>query len=387
LVLTALNDPLDWQFARFAAALLPLAAYPLVGALITARQPANPVGWLLLAVGALFMVDGTTGAYARYTLAVAPGSLPGGLVLAWVGALAFAPIVWVLLILLPLYFPTGRLLSSRWRLVAWAGGLFCALAVVGNGLRPNIAETAGLGAVPNPFAVPAATQVLDRVLNLALPLLVVGIGGAVAAIVVRFWRARGVERAQLKWFTYAVSLTPLPFIAHDLAPALAGPLFAVILPLVPVSIGIAILRYRLYDIDRVINRTLVYALLTALLGVVYAGVVLLGQLFGGLGAQPPSWAVAGTTLTVAALFQPARRRIQTAVDRRFNRGRYNAATTIQAFSTRLRDQLDLDTLSSELLTVVHQTTQPTRAWLCLRPSPHDPSGTAHHEVRPTTRAD
>jgi hypothetical protein len=160
LVLTALNDPLDWQFARFAAALLPLVAYPLVGALITARQPANPVGWLLLAVGALFMVDGTTGAYARYTLAVAPGSLPGGLVLAWVGALAFAPIVWVLLILLPLYFPTGRLLSSRWRLVAWAGGLFCALAVVGNGLRPDIAEIAGLGAVPNPFAVPAATQVL-----------------------------------------------------------------------------------------------------------------------------------------------------------------------------------------------------------------------------------
>ena len=250
------------------------------------------------------------------------------------------------------------------------GGLFCALAVVGNGLRPNIAEIAGLGAVPNPFAVPAATQVLDLVLILALPLLVVGIGGAVAAIVVRFWRARGVERAQLKWFIYAVSLIPLPFIAYDLAPALAGPLFAVILPLVPVSIGIAILRYRLYDIDRVINRTLVYALLTALLGVVYAGVVLLlGQLFGGLGAQPPSWAVAGATLTVAALFQPARRRIQTAVDRRFNRGRYNAATTIQAFSTRLRDQLDLDTLSSELLTVVHQTMQPTRAWLCLRP-PH-----------------
>jgi hypothetical protein len=388
LVLTALNDPLDWQFARFAAALLPLVAYPLVGALITARQPANPVGWLLLAVGALFMLDGTTGAYARYTLAVAPGSLPGGLVLAWVGALAFAPIVWVLLILLPLYFPTGRLLSLRWRLVAWAGGLFCALAVVGNGLRPDIAEIAGLGVVPNPFAVPAATQVLDLLLNLALPLLVVGIGGAVAAIVVRFWRARGVERAQLKWFTYAVSLTPLPFIAHDLAPALAGPLFAVILPLVPVSIGIAILRYRLYDIDRVINRTLVYGLLTALLGVVYAGVVLLlGQLFGGLGAQPPSWAVAGATLAVAALFQPARRRIQTAVDRRFNRGSYNAATTIQAFSARLRDQLDLDTLSTELLTVVGQTMQPTRASLWLRPSPDDRSGTAHHEVRPTTRAD
>jgi hypothetical protein len=262
LVLTALNDPLDWQFARFAAALTPLVAFPVVGALIATRQPRNPVGWLLLAVGALFMVDGTTGAYARYTLAVAPGSLPGGLVLAWVGALAFAPIVWVLLILLPLYFPTGRLLSSRWRLVAWAGGLFTALAIVGNGLRPDIAEIAGIGAVRNPFAIPSATHALDLLLNLALPLLVVGIGGAAAAMVVRFWRARGVERAQLKWFTYAASLTLLPFVAHDLAPPLAGPLFAVILPLVPVSIGIAILRYRLYDIDRLINRTPVYGLLS-----------------------------------------------------------------------------------------------------------------------------
>jgi hypothetical protein len=363
---------LEWQFARFAAALTPLVAFPVVGALIAARQPRNPVGWQLLAVGALFMLDGTTGAYARYTLAVAPGSLPGGLVLAWVGALAFAPIVWVLLILLPLYFPTGRLLSSRWRLVAWAGGVFTALAVVGNGLRPDIAEIAGIGAVRNPFEVPSAIHVLDLLLNLALPFLIVGIGGAVAAIVVRFRRARGVERAQLKWFTYAASLTPLPFIAHDLAPPLADPLFAVILPLVPVSIGIAILRYRLYDIDRVINRTLVYGLLTALLGVVYAGAVLLaGQLFGDIGDTPPSWAVAGATLAVAALFQPARRRVQTVVDRRFNRRRYNAARTIEAFSTRLRDQLDLDTLSAELLAVADQTMQPTRVSLWFRPSPHD----------------
>jgi hypothetical protein len=145
--------------------------------------------------------DGTTGAYARYTLAVAPGSLPGGLVLAWVGALAFAPIVWVLLILLPLYFPTGRLLSPRWRLIAWAGGLFTALALVGNGLRPDIAEIAGIGTVRIPFAIPSAIHVLDLLLNLALPFLIVGIGGAVAAVVVRFRRAHGVERAQLKWFT------------------------------------------------------------------------------------------------------------------------------------------------------------------------------------------
>jgi uncharacterized membrane protein YbhN (UPF0104 family) len=161
----------------------------------------------------------------------------------------------------------------------------------------------------------------------------------------------------------------------------------VIFPLVPISVGVAILRYRLYEIDRIINRTLVYGLLTALLAAVYAAVVLvLGQLFGGLSAEPPSWAVAGATLAVAALFQPARRRIQQAVDRRFNRRKYNAAKTIQAYSVRLRDQLDLDTLSAELLAVVDQTMQPTRVSLWLRPSAHGSSGTPRSEARPTTWA-
>jgi hypothetical protein len=153
---------------------------------------------------------------------------------------------------------------------------------------------------------------------------------------------------------------------------------------IAVAIGIAVLRYRLYDIDRIINRTLVYGLLTALLGVVYAGLVLvLGQLFGGIGAQLPSGAVASATLAVAALFQPARRRIQQAVDRRFNRRKYNAAKTIEAFSTRLRDQIDLDTLSTELLAVVDQTTEPTQVSLWLRPAAPSSSGTARAEAQPT----
>jgi hypothetical protein len=143
----------------------------------------------------------------------------------------------------------------------------------------------------------------------------------------------------------------------------------VTIALVPVAAGIAILRYRLYDIDRIINRTVVYGLLTALLGAVYAGAVLvLGQVFGGITAEPPSWAVAGAILAVAALFQPARRRIQAGVDRRFNRCNYDAAKTIEAFSVRLRDQIDLDTLSTELLSVVDQTMQPTTISLWLRPS-------------------
>jgi MFS family permease len=195
-----------------------------------------------------------------------------------------------------------------------------------------------------------------------------------------------------KWFAFVIIIG---IVSVLLAAALVGvlPIVATALALVPVAgvvvglpaaVGLAILRYRLYDIDRLINRTLVYATLTAVLGVGYAGAVLaLGQLFGGVGERTPSWAVAGATLAVAALFQPARRRIQRAVDRRFNRSKYNTARTIQAFSTRLRDQIDLDTLSSELLAVVDQTMEPTRVSLWLRPSPHGSSGTAPRAPRPT----
>jgi hypothetical protein len=160
----------------------------------------------------------------------------------------------------------------------------------------------------------------------------------------------------------------------------------VISPLVPISVGVAVLRYRLYEIDRIINRTLVYGLLTVLLGAVYtAGVFGLGQLLNPVTGES-ALAVAASTLAVAALFQPALRRIQQTVDRRFNRRRYDAAKTIEAFSTRLRDEIDLDTLSSELLAIVDQTMEPTRVSLWLRPSPHGSSGTARSEARPTTWA-
>jgi hypothetical protein len=197
---------------------------------------------------------------------------------------------------------------------------------------------------------------------------------SLASLVVRFRRARGAERQQLKWLVYTASVAAVTNFVLPIYWWTGGFLSWLSIWAIPVAIGVAVLRHRLYDIDRLINRTLVYALLTAALGGSYASIVLvLGQVFGGLGAQPPSWAVAGATLAVAALFQPARRRIQEAVDRRFNRRRYDSAKTIGAFSVRLRDEIDLDTLSAELLATVDQTVQPTTASLWLRQrAPHSP---------------
>jgi hypothetical protein len=242
----------------------------------------------------------------------------------------------------------------------------------------------GLAPVPNPVVfLPEATPLFELFIGLAGLCSLAGVAGAIAALVVRFRRSRGIERQQLKWFTYAAVLAPLPFLAYELAPSIFGLLRTLVLPLVPISIGVAILRYRLYEIDRILNRTLVYGLLTVVLGLCYAAGSLVFVLVAGTGADPPSWLVAAATLAAAAIFRPARRRIQAAVDRRFNRRKYNAAQTIQAFSTRLRDQIDLDTLATELLAVVDQTMQPTRVSVWLRPSPPGLPGTAPSEVRPT----
>ena len=194
-----------------------------------------------------------------------------------------------------------------------------------------------------------------------------------SALALRFRRSRGIERQQLKWLLFACAITIAIFIVVQPATSqqwTLGLLLALpVVPAIPVAAGIAILRYRLYEIDRIVNRTVVYGVLTVFLGLAYASVVLVpGQLFGGVTKDPPSGAVAGATLTVAAVFQPARRRIQAAVDRRFNRRRYDAARTMAAFSDRLRDEVDLDTLSDELLALVDQTIQPTTASLWLRPT-------------------
>jgi hypothetical protein len=380
LVLKVLNGGADLRSAPLVVAPL---AYSVVGALVASRQQRNPVGWQLLAVGVFITANLVGESYARYALVTAPGSLPGGLYGPWLGW-TYAPIVAILAIFLPLYFPTGRLLSPRWRPVVWFGCGFLVLAVMGNALWPGPQPPLlGLDPVPNPVVfLPEATPLFQLFRNLAGLCSLAGVAGAIAALVVRFRRSRGIERQQLKWFTYAAALAPLPALVYELAPSLFGLLQTLVFPLVPISVGIAILRYRLYEIDRIINRSLVYGLLTVVLGLCYAAGSLVFVLVAGVGSDPPSWLVAGATLAAAAIFRPARRRIQTAVDRRFNRRKYNAQT-VQAFSVRLRDQVDLDTLSNELLAVVDQTMQPTQVSVWLRPSPHGSSGTTPSEARPT----
>jgi hypothetical protein len=274
-----------------------------------------------------------------------------------------------------LLFPTGRPPSPRWRWVLWSAGIGNALAVVS--LVSSLWPRRGLALLQR--GGPEAGGVLGTLYNVGYWVALVAVLAAVASLVVRLRRARGVERQQLKWVVYAVVMAGCFTLLME-APNLidrselaADVMYALLIALIPVPVGMAILRYRLYDIDRLINRTLVYGLLTALLAGVYAGAVLvLGQVFGAVGGDPPSWAVAGATLAVAALFQPARRRIQQVVDRRFNRRKYDAAKTVEAFSVRLRDELDLDALTAELLAVVNQTMQPTGVWLWLRSPPMAP---------------
>jgi hypothetical protein len=348
---------------------LGFSAFMVVGALIVAHRPGNTIGWLFSAIALLAVTGQTASEYAIYTSATRPGSRPGATLAAWWGSWPWWLVLALTLIFTPLLFPTGRLLSPRWRPVAWLAGAVTVVTTALTSLQPEL-EAAPGQVITNPIGVAAIGNPEESpVVPLLAILLVVLAAAAFGSLVLRFRRSRGEERQQLKWFTYASALLPLSVLGDVLATPVGDLLLAVPIVFLPVATGIAILRHRLYDIDRLINRTLVYGLLTAILGLGYAGAVLiLGQLFGGVTQDPPSWAVAGATLAVAALFQPARRRIQQVVERRFNRRRYDAAKTVEAFSVRLRGEIDLDALAAELLAVADQTIQPTRASLWLRPS-------------------
>jgi hypothetical protein len=342
---------------------LVFAGFVGVGTLIVTRRPGNRVGWLMVAGGALWAVGLAALDVAYRGIVAAPGSVP--FVSAWaLGGAAMRNLGWYLLTIgVPMVFPDGHLAGPRWRWLPWVLAVVVTGSVVDTLTAPG-ANLSQLGAWHNPTALPAALQPVNALAFLAsVPLGLVALVAVVVQLVGRWRRGGRLVRQQLTLFAVAAAL---PILAIPVVFA-GGPgwLFsAAALPL-PFAIGFAVLARGLYDIGRLLTRTLVYGLLTAVLGGTYAGVVLgLGQL---LGSRRSSLAVAGATLAVAAAFQPARRRIQQAVDRRFNRRRYDAARTIEAFSARLRQEIDLDTLSAELLAVVDQTMEPTTVSLWLRP--------------------
>jgi hypothetical protein len=358
---------------------------PLLGALIVWRQPTNRYGWVWCLLGLAVAVRGAAFASEFWAWNVETVH-PGGFEAAWLGtvmdtlALGLVPLVLVL-------FPDGRPPSPRWRPVLWA----IVVVAVAWPLATAVAPGPMIEGTPNPFSWPPGMPAkLARWLAIELDWpfqLLVAVSAL--SLLARLRQARGRQRQQVKWLAYvavllAASLVPqLIWRPIGLARAVY---IATVLWAIYVAIGIAVLRHRLYDIDRLINRTLVYGVLTAILGLVYAGgVFVVGQLLNPAGGES-GLAVAASTLAVAALFRPLRRRVQATVDRRFNRRRYDAAKTVEAFSGRLREHVDLETLSTELLAVVDQTMQPIRASLWLRASTHGSSGTARSETRPTTWA-
>jgi hypothetical protein len=340
------------------------------------------VEWLLLALGLVLAGSGVIYGYTNYGLLVRPGSLPAADYVAAVSSGGVFPLAACLGFIL-LLTPTGSLPSARWR---WWARLSAAALVVGVLAWALVPFEGPFESVANPLAVPAVAGPLSAVSAVTLLLTGLGVPVGAASLVVRFRRSRGVERQQLHWLVLAAALLAAAVLAMATLAAAGhetplGWLSAGCVALLPLAIGAAILRYRLYDLDRIISRTLAYGLLTALLGLEYAVVVLgLGRLL----PQDSSLVVAGATLAVAGAFQPARGRVQRVVDRRFNRRRYDTAQTIAAFSARLREELDLDTLTGELMAVVEQTMQPTQASLWLRPSD---SAASNQRMRGTSRAD
>jgi hypothetical protein len=348
---------------------VPFLAFTTVGAVILARRPGNRVGWLCWAIGFAITVS-ILGSKQVWAVLAHQGRSSAWAVLPQLGTMLWLGTLLGLLPFLVLLFPTGRLLSPRWRPVAWALGLVLGLYLIARLFAPGPVDPK----LPdNPLGIESAEgllQLIQTMAGVAVPFLVLAV---LASVVLRFRRSQGEERQQLKWFTFVVAadvvLIPgVGEVAQRAAPMLGElVVFPATISLIPIAIGVAVLKYRLYDIDRLINRTLVYGLLTALLIGVYAGLVfLLGRLLDPATGDS-ALAVAASTLAVAALFQPARRRVQTVVDRRFNRRKYNAAQTIETFSARLRDQVDLDTLAGELIAVTDETMQPTTVSLWLRP--------------------
>ena len=362
---------------------VPFLAFPIVGALIASRRPHNPIGWICLAVGLLWMLLGLFDYYGVYGLAK-PDTVPFPVVIYALVQWLWLPTVGLLAIYLVLLFPDGRLPSRRWRPLAWLSGAVIVLLGVDSVLAPG--ELTDLEGVRNPFGLEGVPWLVDAQIVLLL-LFVACILASAVSLILRYRHSGGEVREQIKWIALAGSFVGLLLstvlgliiVAEVMRGSggstplwLQGLLFVMLLSFagVPVAIGFAVLRYRLYDIDRIINRTLVYGSLTVSLAVVYFGGVTVTQaIFRALTGQEeqPQLAVVVSTLVIAALFNPLRRRIQSFIDRRFYRRRYDAAKTLEAFSAKLRDETDLDALRDDLVGVVGDTMQPAHVSLWLRP--------------------
>jgi hypothetical protein len=350
--------------------------YGTLGALIASRHGRNVIGWIFCFVAVSLAIISFASGYADYALYARDDSLPGAVLAAWVVSWLFIPAVYVSMCYLFFLFPDGRAASPRWRPVIWAATAVAAVATLAPALEPG--RLFAFPTVENPFGlaepfgriVIVANDITDLA---AMPVFLVSL----AAMVSRLRGARGRERLQLKWITYAASLTATSFAAAFAADLLTDSRVAsdalfllgvVGFASIPVAAGVAILRHKLYDIDRIINRTLVYAALTGVLVAVYVGgVVVLQILFRSLAGGESTLAIVASTLAIAALFGPLRRRVQGFIDRRFYRSKYDARKTLEAFSARLRDETDLEALGADLVGVAEETVQPAHVRLWVRP--------------------
>jgi hypothetical protein len=334
-------------------------------------SPRNPIGWLFCATGLLGVVVFFCAQYARYALLVAPGSLPAGEAAAWIFSWVWVPAVgcFALMVLL---FPDGRLPSRRWRWFFWLNVLLILVGAISQAFAPGLVLALEVGGIYNPLGVEGVPNAFKLIQNLLFALIFI----SAASLFVRRLRASGVERQQLKWFNYSATLAISGAILTYTVSEVIGALWlewvgyvVLLIGLIglPISMGIAILRYRLYEIDLIINRTLVYGTLTAMLALLYFGsVTALQALFSLLTGQGNTLAIVVSTLAIAALFNPLRRRIQGFIDRRFYRRKYDARKTLEAFGTKLREQTDLEKLCEDLAEVVDETMQPAHVSVILR---------------------
>ena len=366
------RNPLVLDFGYW----LLFVAFATVGALVASRQPKNAIGWIFCWLGLSFSLGSASEEYALYALVTEADSLPWAERMVWLTAWFGGPIIFALFALGFLLFPDGRLPSRRWRPVVWIE-LVAVICLVAFAFEPGPLGNLGLVRVTNPFGIQGASALLGTMSWVGFFItLAVAVAGGIS-LVVRFRRAQGVERQQIKWFAFSGIVFCAVFAAAPFLWSLPkSPATAWIWPVlflagastVPAAVGIAILRHRLYDVDLLINRALVYGPLTATLALTYLGsVVALQYVLRALTGQESQLAVVASTLAIAALFVPLRRRVQGLVDRRFYRRKYDAAKTLEAFNARLRDETNLEVLSEDLVGVAMGTVQPEHVSLWLRP--------------------